>query len=121
MGYTGWELPATERARLLERFPQRYGRLVADHVTLEFGVRRGHPLPSARTGAVVGVTDDGAGVQALIVAIGGGTGRPDGSTLHITWSLAEGRRPKESNEAIRAFGWRPAEPVAIRLVPKFFT
>ena len=35
---------------------------------------------------MVGVDDDGAGVQALVVEIGGAARRPDGSTYHITWS-----------------------------------
>ncbi|MGF7176487.1 hypothetical protein [Azospirillum doebereinerae] len=120
MGYTGWELPGDERAKLLELFPQRYERLVAHHVTLDFGVPPGHPLPDATEGEVIGTVDDESGVQALIVAIDGNTERPDGSTTHITWSLADGRQPVESNLAIQEFGWRPAEPVAIRLVPRFF-
>ncbi|SMH48716.1 hypothetical protein [Azospirillum agricola] len=119
-GYTGWELPDDERTRLLALFPQRYERLVADHVTLEFGVRAGHPLPVATAGEVVGSVDDEAGVQALIVAIDGSSDRPDGSTLHLTWSLAPGRKPADSNTVIAEFGWRPVEPVAVRLVPRFF-
>jgi hypothetical protein len=53
---------------------------------------------------VVGVADDGAGVQALVVEIGGTTRRPDGSAYHITWSLARGRRAAESNDVIRERG-----------------
>jgi len=119
-GYTGWELPGDERARLLALFPQRYEWLVAHHVTLEFGVPHGHPPPTATMGEVIGFVDDDAGVQALIVAIDGATDRPDGSTTHITWSLAPGRQPVDSNTVIHEFGWRPVEPVAIRLVPRFF-
>lgn len=119
-GYTGWELPGDERARLLDLFPQRYERLVAHHVTLEFGVSHSHPLPGAAVGEVIGIVDDDAGVQALIVAVDGGTERPDGSTLHITWSLADGRRSADSNIVIQEFGWRPVEPVAVRLEPRFF-
>ena len=63
---------------------------------------------------------DGAGVQALVVAIGGGTARPDGGTYHITWSLGPGRRPVDSNGVIRSHGWTPVTPVPVRLVPRFF-
>src|SRR5919107_332704 len=59
-------------------------------------------------GVVVGVADDGAGVQALVVEIGGTTRRPDGSTYHVTWSLGPGRRAVESNDVIRACGWTAA-------------
>ncbi len=119
-GYTGWELPADERARLLTQFPPRYERLVAHHATLEYGVPAGHPLPAATVGEVLGSVDDALGVQALIVAVDGTTERPDGSTLHITWSLAADRQPADSNIVIEEFGWRPAEPAVIRLVPRFF-
>ena len=53
----------------------------------------------------MGVADDGAGVQALVVEIGGTTRRPDGATYHIAWSLAPGREAVESNDVIRERGW----------------
>src|SRR5690606_6483262 len=88
---TGWELPESERDALLQIFAPRYATLVADHVTLRFGTDEDTPLPTARTGEVVGEADDGAGVQALVVRIGGKTDRGDGSHFHITWSLGPGR------------------------------
>ena len=33
----GWKLPLNQRSALLERFPPRYEKLIADHVTLQFG------------------------------------------------------------------------------------
>ncbi len=54
---------------------------------------------------MVGVADDGAGVQALVVEIGGSTRRPDGSAFHIAWSLGAGRKAAESNDVIRERGW----------------
>jgi len=113
----GWQLEASERDRLLALFPPRYPRLIADHVTLRFRTDGATPLPAETGGAVVGEADDGAGVQALIVAIGGTTARGDGSHFHITWSLGSGRAAKESNDVIAASGWRPidpAVPVALR-------
>ena len=56
----------------------------------------------------------------MVVEIDGTTDRPDGSTYHITWSLGAGRAASESNEVIRAHGWRPVEPVAITLTPARF-
>ncbi|AWU96160.1 hypothetical protein [Azospirillum ramasamyi] len=119
-GYTGWELPAEERGRLLALIPQRYERLVADHVTQSFGAGRDEPLPTATEAEVIGCADDGEGVQAVVVAIDGTSDRPDGSTYHITWSLERNRRAVESNDVIRDYGWRPLEPVTVRLVPRFF-
>ncbi|QCN97847.1 hypothetical protein D3093_22080 (plasmid) [Azospirillum argentinense] len=119
-GYVGWALPEAERARLLARFPARYARTVAHHVTLAHGVGARHPLPTEREGTVLGLADDGEGVQALVVAIAGTTDRPAGGTYHITWSLGPGRRAVESNAVIARLGWSPVEAVAARLEPRFF-
>ena len=39
--------------------------------------------------------------------VDGTIARPDGGTWHITWSLAEGRAAKESNDVIAAHGFAP--------------
>lgn len=118
--FTGWALDRAEREALLARFPARYANAVADHVTLKFRPER-PKLPTETSGEIVGEVDDGAGVQAMVVRIGGTTDRPDGSTYHITWSLAEGRQAKESNDVIREHGWRAfPEPVPISLEPRLF-
>jgi hypothetical protein len=116
---TGWKLDAGDRERLLELFPPLFTDVVADHVTLRTGTDENTPLPSQMGGEIVGEIDDGAGVQALVVRIGGTTQRSDGGTYHITWSLdrARGRRAVESNAVIAALGWRllpGAVPIALR-------
>lgn len=118
--FIGWALDRTEREALLARFPPRYVSPVADHVTLAF--KPAHPkLPTETAGEIVGEADDGRGVQAMVVRIGGTTDRPDGSTYHITWSLADGRRAVESNDVIRERGWRPFPAVVpVRLEPRLF-
>jgi hypothetical protein len=119
-GFIGWRLDPADRERLLAQFPPRYERVVADHVTLKFHPTR-PKLPTETVAEVVGQTDDGAGVQALVVRIGGTTDRPDGSTYHLTWSLGPGREAKESNDVLRERGWDPIDPtVPIRLEPKLF-
>jgi hypothetical protein len=118
----GWLLHPEDRDRLLAVFPPAYREVVAHHVTLESRVPPDFPLPSETEGFVVGVADDGAGVQALVVEIGGTTRRPDGSTYHITWSLAAGREAVESNDAIRERGWTPTpQRHRVRLEPKVFS
>ncbi len=84
MRVAGWLLHPDDRESLLAIFPPAYPRVVAQNVTLKAGVRPDHPLPSETECFVVGVADDGAGVQALVVEIGGTTRQPDGSAYHIT-------------------------------------
>jgi hypothetical protein len=119
-GFVGWALDRREREALLKRFPPRYAEPVADHVTLKFGDAEAR-LPTATAGEIVGEADDGQGVQAMVVRIGGTTARPDGATYHITWSLGPGRQAKESNEVIAKRGWRPlAAPVPVTLQPQAY-
>jgi hypothetical protein len=118
---TGWKLDDGQRALLLEQFPPRFERVIADHVTLRTGTNADTPLPRETHGEIVGETDDGAGVQALIVRIGGTTDRDDGSSFHITWSLGAGRQARESNDVIARQGWRSIAPfIAIALRPAQF-
>jgi hypothetical protein len=116
----GWKLDRDEREQLLKRFPARYGKPVADHVTLETDAEN-KPLPPNVEARIVGHADDGKGVEAMVVALDGSTDRPDGSTFHITWSLADGRRAKESNDVIRDCGWsRFDDPVIVTVQPARF-
>jgi len=117
----GWKLNRGDRRELLRRFPPKFKQTIADHVTLEAKVARGSELPEEREGTIVGRADDGSGVEAMVVQIGGTTDRPDGSTYHITWSLGPGRKAVESNDVIAHHGWTPIDPpVSIRLDPQRF-
>lgn len=112
----GWLVDAEQRVELLQQFRPAYPDVVAHHVTLAAGSDR--PLPEPAVGEIVGRADDGRGVEALVVSIGGTTDRPGGGTYHITWSLAEGRKAKESNDVIAARGWTELDlPVPVTLHP----
>ena len=117
-GITGWLLDQEQRKELLLQFPPRFEEVVAHHVTLSMRVANGSELPSETFGEIVGRVDDGKGVEAMVVSIGGTTDRPDGSTYHITWSLGAGRQARESNDVIAKLGWEPIElPMPVRLRP----
>ena len=116
----GWLVEEGQRPELLERFRPTYQNAIAHHVTLEGGAADDTPLPPPATAEIVGEADDGEGVQALVVELNGTTDRPDGSTYHITWSLAEGRQARESNDVIRDHGWTPVTPTPVRLKPGRF-
>ena len=104
MADVGRLLHPDDRDRLLAAFPPAYPRVVARQVALEGGEAPDFPLPGEAEGFVVGIADDDAGVQALVVEIGGTTQRPDGATYHIAWSLGAGRKAAESNDVIRERG-----------------
>ena len=116
----GWLLAEDDREKLLQQFPPKYEKTVAHHVTLKTEAEQ-EPLPPEVKAQVVGRTDDESGVQAMVVAIDGTTARPDGSTYHITWSLADGRRARESNDVLKERGWEDLDhPIPIKLEPGRF-
>jgi hypothetical protein len=119
---TGWKLPQVERELLLRRFPPKYEKILADHVTLRIGATASTPLPDKpASSAVVGRADDGQSLECLVVELDGTTDRPDGSTYHITWSLGDGRRARESNDLLRDRGWDYIEaPIPVDLQPARF-
>ena len=114
----GWKLDRRQRGELLERFPPTYANVDADHVTLRTEAKDSAALPQENAAEIVGRSDDGRGVEAMVVRIAGTTDRPDGGTYHITWSLQEGRLAKESNDVIAEQGWERFDlPMPVRLEP----
>jgi hypothetical protein len=113
---TGWRI--IDREDLIEYFPPHYSKIVADHVTLRHGTNGCTPLPTARRGEIIAEVDDGAGVQAFVVLIGGTTDRGDGRHFHATWSLGPERQAKDSNAVISNCPWRLIQPpIAIGIEP----
>ncbi len=116
----GWLLATDDREKLLKQFPPKFEKTIAHHVTLQGKAER-EPVPPDVQASIVGRTDDGEGVEAMVVAIDGTTDRPDGSTYHITWSLGEGRRAGESNDVLKERGWEKFDrPIPITLEPGRF-
>jgi hypothetical protein len=112
----GWKLSADARDALLQAIPPAYGVTVADHVTLRSKVSGTTDPPPDVDGEIVGVADDGHGVQALVMRIDGATDRPGGGAYHVTWSLAPGRAARESNDVIARLGWSQVAPaLTVRL------
>ena len=110
----GWKLPHEDREQLLERFPPKYEKVIADHVTLRVGGKELPPKPEAR---IVGRADDGRSLECLVAELDGTTDRPDGST----WSLGPHRKAVESNDVLRDLGWEKlSAPIPIELEPARF-
>jgi hypothetical protein len=117
----GWKLDREQRKELLQQFPPQFGNVVADHVTLKPRASGTAPLPGEQHGEIIGRVSDGRGVEAMVVRIGGTTDRPGGGTYHITWSLGDGRRAKESNDVLAAVPWELYDlPMPVKLQPARF-
>ncbi|HEY0131023.1 MAG TPA: hypothetical protein VGB57_06415 [Allosphingosinicella sp.] len=114
----GWKVDREQRKELLQQFPPRYRNVDADHVTLRSRAADDARLPEESLGEIVGRADDGKGVEAMVVAIGGTVDRPDGSTYHITWSLEPGRKAQESNDVLATREWTAFDlPMPVKLEP----
>lgn len=122
-GYLAYELDLNSRNQLAKIFPPRYPDFIGHHITYQFGVLEGEPLPpEPKSAEVIGYSTNGESLETLVVAIDGSPKRPDGKIYHITWSLdrSQGMKPKDSNDVIHDFGYQKIKPVSIKVKPSFF-
>jgi hypothetical protein len=96
--YTAYVLDDASRNTLSQKFPPKYPKFVGHHVTIQFGVPKDTEVPAPAQIKVIGYTDSGDGLEALVVSVDGQTERPDGKRYHITWSLDPAKySPVDSN------------------------
>lgn len=125
-GIVGWYLPIEQRNELLKVFPPKYEHVVAHHITDQFGVYEDAILPTETKMRIIGIIDDGEGIEALIVSIQhdndlyAGRVKSETSWYHITWSHAEGRKPVESNNFCKEEYFERFTGNLINVEPKFF-
>ncbi|HNB20842.1 MAG TPA: hypothetical protein PLI59_09150 [Candidatus Obscuribacter sp.] len=119
MGYTALKVSEASRATLLARFTPRFANVVCHHITLAFKVSEDTPLPAPKLIRVVGYATDDVGVECLVVEVDGCTARPSGGTFHVTLSLAEGRKPVESNKVLDSGFTLVTEPLTIEAPAEF--
>lgn len=117
--YSAYLLSQTGRKTLMDIFKPKYSRVVAHHVTVQFGNVTEDSVPDAADIEVVGYIDSGDGLEALVVSVNGAVDRPDGSVYHITWSLQNGYKPVDSNKVIKKYGYEYlVEPISIETIPQ---
>lgn len=121
MPYLGYRLSPQAREALLRAFPPKYKDVIAHHVTSNPGVKIGTQTPQPEKVEVIGHADDGEGVQAAVVRVGGRTHREDGRRYHITISIdrARGRKPAHSNDIVNK-DFTEVEPFEIEAHPHLF-
>lgn len=109
-GYIAVVLDEKSRTDLLSTHPFFYEKGICHHVTLSFGDCSPEELERqmnffAMTSKQVSVVvedkyNDREGVECFTVSINGRKLRADGERLHLTHSLANGRRPMESKAVV---------------------
>ena len=105
--YTAFVLDDETRAALLERYPPKYDKVIAHHITVNGGAKKDAELPEYEWIKVVGEGDSGDGLQALAVMVDGKYHRADGKPYHITWSLDPDKyKPVDSGELIADYSKR---------------
>lgn len=121
-GYNGYLLSEVGRYKLLGHIMPAHERIVAHHVTHEFGVEDGLLPPFVDKVAVTHHAWD-ENVQAVVVEVNGRHKRPDGSIYHITVSLAGDAKPVSSNGLLAdRTNWAPLiTPFEIEVTPEFFS
>lgn len=82
-----YELDKESKAMLMEKFPPKYPDVRYDHITIRMGGIDAQQPEAAENVEVVGIADDGNGIEALIVRVNGTPKRKDGKSWHITASF----------------------------------
>lgn len=117
--YSAFTISNTSRNLLLARFQPKYDRVLAHHVTYEFGILKDSPPPKPAEVVLLGYATDGIGIEALIVKVDGTVEREDGRIFHITWSLDSSKyKPKDSNQMIEDCGYELTIPTTIITTPE---
>ena len=119
--YTAYVLTDESRVLLEKKYPPKYSKFIGHHVTVKFGVpKNAAEAPDEATVKVLGIEDNGDGLEALVVSVNGKSKRADGSMYHITWSLEpEKYAPKDSNELLQnSYRYTLSIPTTIDTVPQ---
>lgn len=92
MSYAALKLDEMQRQKILAAVPVIYPKTICDHITLgrmsEATARKLYFNYSPKTIEIIGVAEDGNGIQTLVVQVNGTVIRPyDKEIFHITHSL----------------------------------
>lgn len=119
-GYIAYNLTDKSRGEILANFPPKFSKVIAHHITLEFGVEDSNPLPSIPQKAeVIGYACNDK-IECLVVRVDNQTRRnSDGKLLHITLSHSPEAKPVMSNELLMDVEYTAVTPLPIEVVPKF--
>lgn len=116
--YTAYVLTDKARNALLKKYPPKYPKVIAHHVTVQFGVPADTQPPAPAIVKVIGYVDSGDGLEVLVATVNSEQDRPDGKRYHITWSLDPSKySPVDSNTLLSNNQFRISLGTLIDTIP----
>ena len=101
MSYIAYQISDSERSKIWSKFPPKYKNKKTDHITYQFGPKKGTELPDQPKVVIAYGYAHEEGIEALVCSVDGKLFRPDGKRFHITLSHNEKRKPVHSNDVIQ--------------------
>lgn len=102
MGYYAYKLDEATREGLLATFAPAYPNVEVDHILYKYGAD-GESMPHPERMEIIGMHDNGNGLQAALVRINGSVERPDGNLYHIIWSRASKNHDEIDHKEVARF------------------
>lgn len=120
--YTGYEIEAGSRQKIMDLFPPKYPDVLGHHITEKFGVKNPEEVPEQPERVfLVGYIDNGEDVEGFLVEVDGTVNRPSGGKYHLTWSIdrSNGAKPVHTNNHVDD-AVMLKHPIEIDVDAKFF-
>ena len=105
-----YELDKDAKALLIEKFPPKYPEVRYDHVTICMGKIDAQTPEPAEKVEIVGIANDGNGIEAFIVNVNDGAIRQDGMAWHITASFDPSKNAPASFDVFAKPGNKTEKP-----------
>lgn len=119
-GYISYNLTEESRAKILSEFPPKFSKVVAHHITVQFGVNDSVPLPvPPQKVEVIGYASNEK-IECVVVRVDSKERREsDGKLMHITLSRSDEAKSVMSNELLMDAEYNAVSPFEIKVEPTF--
>ena len=105
-----YELDKESKSMLMTKFPPKYPEVRYDHITIQMGGLGAKVPDPAQKVEVVGIANDGNGIEAFIVRVNGTPMRQDGRPWHITASFDSSKKAPASFDIFAESGHGEEKP-----------
>lgn len=123
-GYYVLTLSDNSQKLLLEKFGQKYKKLICHHITIAFGIDETEIInyfdDSEIVVKVIDYVDSNDGIETFVVSVNNTTKRHDNKVYHITHSLDPlWYKPVDSNSLLKNKEWNYSYDILIDVKPEF--